>query len=66
MDPLVEQVCHQESISLIKKSFIASMWFLIIHGLKPPALLLDGKLIVTGKILSKDELVEAIKKDGNS
>lgn len=65
MDLLVEQVCHQEGIALNKKSFFASMCFLIWGKLKPPVVLLDGKVIVVGQILTKNELLNAIKKNQN-
>jgi len=64
MDPLVEQVCLQKGITLVKKSFFVSMWFLISRNLKPPVLLLDGNVIATGKVLSKDELNSLVSPEG--
>lgn len=61
MDPLVEEVCHQEGIDLMHKGFFTSMWFLLRNRLKPPVVLLDGQIIFAGRIFSKDELVKTIK-----
>lgn len=60
MDPLIEQICHQKGIELVRNGFLTSVWFLLARNLKPPVLIFDGRVVVSGRLLSKDELVDLL------
>jgi len=60
MDPLIEQICQHKGIELVKKGLLISVWFMLSRNLKPPALMIDGTVIVSGRLLSQDELLSLL------